>query len=186
MDIIYNWVKNIVCFCIFLTMIHHLLPKDNYQKYVRFFSGMLLVVLVISPLLSLFGKEGVLLQRINQTSFFQEMDNLKLDTEYLEQEQKEIYIRQYENAIGMDISRMAEERQLSANQVEVRLSEEYQVESIAIQVNAYEEGEVAIESISLLDSGREYPAVSDLKQELMEFYRIGEEQIDIEVRGHYL
>lgn len=183
MDIIYNWVKNIVCFCIFLTMIHHLLPKDNYQKYVRFFSGMLLVILVVSPILSLFGKESVLLDRINRTSFFQEMDNLKLDTEYLEREQKEIYIRQYENAIGMDISRMAEEKQLNANQVEVRLSEEYQVDSIAMQVNADAENGIAVESISLMDSGREYPAIFELKQELMEFYQIDEDQIDIEIGG---
>ena len=37
MGYIYAWVKNLVCFYILLTVVLHLLPKDNYQKYVRFF-----------------------------------------------------------------------------------------------------------------------------------------------------
>lgn len=39
MGYIYSWVKNLVCFYILLTVVLHLLPKENYQKYVRFFSG---------------------------------------------------------------------------------------------------------------------------------------------------
>ena len=74
MDIIYAWVKNIVCYYIFLTVIFHLLPKSSYQKYVRFFSGMLLMILVVTPVLSVLGKEDVLLQKINQAGFFQELD----------------------------------------------------------------------------------------------------------------
>lgn len=164
MSMVYAWVKNVVCFYIFLTVILHLLPRDNYRKYVRFFSGMLLMILVFSPVLSLLGKEDTLLQRISQAEFFQDMDSLKLDTAHLQRDQKALYLREYERAVGMDISRMAAEKQLDASQVEVHLSEEYQVESIAMEISK-EGGE----------------GIYRLKQELMEFYQVNEAQIEIRV-----
>ncbi|MFG6383555.1 MAG: stage III sporulation protein AF [Lachnospiraceae bacterium] len=182
MDIIYAWVKNIVCYYIFLTVIFHLLPKSSYQKYVRFFSGMLLMILVVTPVLSVLGKEDVLLQKINQAGFFQELDNLKLDTEHLQQTQKEVYLKEYEQAIGMDISRMAEEKQLETHQVTVHLSEEYFVESIYMTVRLTTEEGPSLQQVLYTDH-KEYPEVYKLKQELMEFYQMEEEQIEILVQG---
>ena len=181
-SVIYGWVKNLVCFYIFLTVILRLLPQSHYQKYVRFFSGMLLMILVFSPVLSLLGKEGALLQKISQAGFFQDMDNLKMDTAHLEQAQKEVYLREYERAVGMDISRMAEARQLYASQVKVRLSEDYQVESIAMDIRLGEGDGVFIRKASYDDNSQEYPEVYGLKQELMEFYKITEGQIAVTVR----
>ncbi len=181
MSVVYAWVKNVVCFYIFLTVILHLLPRDNYQKYVRLFSGMLLMILVFSPVLSLLKKEDALLQRISQLGFLQDMDNLKLDTAHLQQDQKAMYLREYERAVGMDISRMAEEKQLYANQVDVRLSEEYQVESIAMEISMKGEEKGLLRKASYGDNSQEYPEVYRLKQELMEFYQIEEAQIEISV-----
>ena len=139
MGYIYAWVKNLVCFYILLTVVLHLLPKDNYQKYVRFFSGMLLTILVMSPVLSLMGSEEVLREKISQAGFFQEMDNLKLDTEHLEWQQKERYLQEYEHALEMDVSRIAEEKQLLVQEAKVQLSEDYQVESIELTASFQEQ-----------------------------------------------
>lgn len=182
-DVIYTWVKNLVCFYIFITVILHLLPKENYQKYVRFFAGMLLMILVVSPILSLMGKEDILLQKISQAGFFQEMDNLKLDTEHLQDTQKEVYVQEYERAVGMDISRMAEDKQLNTRQVEVHLSEDYQVDSIVMEVSLANEDGLSVHKASFADNSREYPQVYKLKQELMDFYQIEEGQIEIVVQG---
>ncbi|MCI9532785.1 MAG: stage III sporulation protein AF [Lachnospiraceae bacterium] len=181
-SLVYAWVKNLVCFYIFLTVILRLLPRNNYQKYVRFFSGMLLMLLVFSPILSLLGKEDTIRQKISQAGFFQDMDNLKLDTAHLQQAQKEAYLREYERAVGMDVSRMAEEKQLYANQVEVHLSESYQVESIAMDISLAGGEGIFIRKASYGDNSQEYPEVYRLKQELMEFYKITESQIEINVQ----
>lgn len=179
MSYIYNWVKNLVCFYLLLTIVLHLLPKKSYRKYVRFFSGMLLAILIVSPALSLLGDEEALRQKIRQAEFFQEMDNIKLDSEHLELAQKERYLREYEEALGMDISRMAEEKQLDAQGVEVRLTEGYQVESIEMEVSLKEEGSLFMQKASYAEGGQEYPQVYELRQELMEYYRLNEGQISI-------
>lgn len=176
MGYIYSWVKNLVCFYILLTVVLHLLPKENYQKYVRFFSGMLLTILVISPILSLMDNEEVIREKINQEAFFQGLDNLKLDTAHLEDRQKEMYRAEYERALGMDVSRMAEDKQLIPKQVNVHLSEDYQVESIEITVSL---GEDEIFLTAFAEGNREDQKVNELKQELMEFYRLAEGQVSI-------
>ncbi len=65
---------------------------------------------------------------------------------------------------------------------DVQLSEEYQVESICMEVALMEEDGSSMEKASFGEGSREYPNVYGLKQELMEFYRLGEEQITIAVR----
>ncbi len=182
MEIVYTWVKNIVCFYIFMNIVIHLLPRESYRKYVRFFSGMLLMILVAAPVLSVLGQEEALMQKISQAGFFQELDNIKLDTAHLEQTQKKAYVREYERAIEMDVGQIAEGKGLQPLRVEVHLSEDYQVESIAMEVSMAEEG-VSVPKVSFGDDSSKYPRAGELKQELMEFYRLEEDRITVAVQG---
>jgi Stage III sporulation protein AF (Spore_III_AF). len=182
MGYVFTWVKNLVCFYLLLTVVLHLLPRQSYRKYVRFFSGMLLTILVVSPVLSLLGNEEALREKISQAEFFQDLDNHKLDTEHLETTQKEIYLREYERALEMDVSRMAQEKQLAAREVKVRLTEGYEVESIEIAV-AMEKDDDNIfvqETPAASDSSRD-TKISELRQDLAEYYRLNEEQVSIVV-----
>lgn len=180
MSYIFSWVKNLVCFYLLLTVVLHLLPRQNYRKYVRFFSGMLLTILVVSPALTLLGNEEALREKISQAEFFQDMDNRKLDTAHLEITQKEIYIREYERALEMDVSRMAAEKQLTAQEVRVRLTTEYEVESIEMTVEAQGNDEnIFTGEASLADDSAYNKQISELRQDLMEYYRINESQVSI-------
>lgn len=114
---------------------------------------------------------------------FQELDNLKLDTKHLEQTQKKAYVQEYERAIEMDVERIAEGRQLQVLWTKVHLSEEYQVESIGMEVALEGENGISIPKVSFGDDSQKHPEVYALKQELMEFYRLEETQIQIAVRG---
>ena len=183
MDIIYGWIKNIICFYIFITVILHLLPKENYRKYVRFFTGMLLVILVMNPVLSLLGKEELILQKISQTRFFQELDNLKMDTQYLEQSQKKVYMREYERAIAMDIDGMAARKQLNSLRTEVHLSGEYQVESVTMELKHDREDEFSLGEKSSGTEAEDSAKVQEFRKELMEFYQLEEGQIEIALQG---
>ena len=50
MQAVYGWVKNIIYFMIFLAVVNNLLADSKYEKYIRFFAGMVLILLVVSPL----------------------------------------------------------------------------------------------------------------------------------------
>ena len=52
-EAIYSWIKCLAIFYILLTMLIHLVPTGKYQRYVRFFMGLLLMVMLITPMLSI-------------------------------------------------------------------------------------------------------------------------------------
>ena len=56
---IYSWIQNISVYLIVTAAVMHAIPGKEYEKYVRFFSGLVLILLLFTPLLKLTGKEGV-------------------------------------------------------------------------------------------------------------------------------
>ena len=50
MEGIYRWVQNITYYMIFITAAANLLADSKYEKYLRFFGGIVLVLLVVQPL----------------------------------------------------------------------------------------------------------------------------------------
>ena len=92
--------------------------------------------------------------------------------------QKELYIREYERALGMDVGRMAEEKQLVPREVEVRLTDGYEVASIDMTVSFQEDG-ASMQKASYAGDSAQYPQVYELRQDLREFYRLKDEQIRI-------
>ena len=182
MTTVYGWVKNLVCFYIFITAVLHLMPKKSYRKYIRFFTGLLLVILVLTPVFSLLRDEDNLYGKIEQTGFFQKMENLKLDTARLEASQKEIYQKEYERTICMDLAQMAERQELRAGKIEVSLTEDCLVEHIYLEVELPEE-EKEYSQKAVFSKGEEYPSVYELRKELENFYQIEEEQTEIVVQG---
>ena len=61
---IYGWMKGLAFFFIFMTAVLNCLPDQKYRKYVRFFLGMLLLILMTGPLLELFRLD----ERLSRTA----------------------------------------------------------------------------------------------------------------------
>ena len=55
-EALYSWIKCLAIFYILLTMLIHLVPTEKYQRHVRFFMGLLLIVMLMTPLLSILEK----------------------------------------------------------------------------------------------------------------------------------
>ena len=52
-EAIYTWMQNIVFFLVIVTAVLEVLPGTSYQKYIRFFTGLILMLLLLTPFLSL-------------------------------------------------------------------------------------------------------------------------------------
>ncbi len=57
-----GWVKNLAVYLFFSELLFQLLPHKRYRKYLRFFAGLILVLLVASPLLQAGGLEQRMLE----------------------------------------------------------------------------------------------------------------------------
>ena len=52
---IYRWIQNITVYLIVTAAVMHAVPGKDYGKYIRFFSGLILILLLATPLLNLTG-----------------------------------------------------------------------------------------------------------------------------------
>ena len=53
---IYEWMKNLTLFYVLFQASMQLVPDKTYEKYVRFYMGLLMILLMLSPVFLLFGK----------------------------------------------------------------------------------------------------------------------------------
>lgn len=53
---LYLWIRNLAVFYIFFTAVLNLIPDRQYEKYVRFFMGLLLIFMMSTPMFSILGK----------------------------------------------------------------------------------------------------------------------------------
>ncbi len=49
------WIQNISVYLIVAAAVMHAVPGKDYGKYIRFFSGLMLILLVFTPLLKVMG-----------------------------------------------------------------------------------------------------------------------------------
>lgn len=99
METILNWIKPIIYFSIFITVMIHLLPGEKYTKYIRFFAGLLMIVLVLRPVLNLFSN-GDFSEQIFSQDFYQEQsEKIALDIGAMEENVTDYYETVIEESI---------------------------------------------------------------------------------------
>ena len=54
---IFDWVRTLAAYFIFMTMVLNFIPEGQYRKYVRYFFSLLLLLLLSRPLRELTGWE---------------------------------------------------------------------------------------------------------------------------------
>lgn len=57
LNYIYEWMENIAFYMVLIVAVIQMLPNSSYKKYVRFFAGMILILMMIGPLLRIFHME---------------------------------------------------------------------------------------------------------------------------------
>ena len=55
-DYLYDWLQDISYYLILVTAVTYVLPSNSYRKYIRFFTGLVLILMLMTPVLHLFGK----------------------------------------------------------------------------------------------------------------------------------
>lgn len=114
MDGIYDWVRNIVYYLIFMTIITNLLPAGKYEKYLRLFAGCILILLVLKPLTGSLRLEEKINAIFRSVSFENEAGELKGELDGMEQKRLDHLIGRYEASAEEELIRMAGEEGIEA------------------------------------------------------------------------
>ena len=79
MDILNDAMKNISVFIILTTLINNLLTESTYKKYIRFFTGMVLIAIIINPIIRLVSSGESIFDEIRVNDLIIKSDELKDD-----------------------------------------------------------------------------------------------------------
>ncbi|MEF9946355.1 MAG: stage III sporulation protein AF [Lachnospiraceae bacterium] len=77
-DYLYQWIENIACYMLLITMVMQMVPENSYRKYIRFFTSLLLLTLLLTPIFKIAHMDQSL-EEIYETAAYEQT------TTYLEQ-----------------------------------------------------------------------------------------------------
>ena len=107
MEAVYQWAANILFFSLFMTAAGSLLPSGKYEKYLRLFSGMVLILLTMQPLTGGLRLDDRLAYYFELFSFREETRDLNREILGIEKQRLERVIAGYESAAALDLEQMA-------------------------------------------------------------------------------
>lgn len=191
---IYQWIKNIAFYLILITAVMNVLPNNSYKKYVRLFTGMVLVLLVLSPLTGFLNLNQLMDVTYVTNSFKQELGDLDVQTDDFEKLQEDKLFEAYEQEIADEIADVVEEEGLYALEVKVRMnrdraSKDYgSISGVDIKAtySKRKSDDIYIEPVMIGESGQKMEVDSmeeiNIKNELERFYNISAANINISIQ----
>lgn len=118
---LYAWIKNLAVFYLLFTMVLHLVPAGKYEKYVRFFMGLLLILLLLIPVFTLLGKADELGQSF-QLLYAKEEEERKIQEG--ENLQKMFVWKNLEKQLEEEITEELKKKYMEVKGVEIHIEGE--------------------------------------------------------------
>lgn len=175
MEILYGWVKNIVCFTIFMTALENFLPNGKYEKYIRLFAGMVMILIVIQPLTLGLGLEGKIAGYFEEYSFQNQASDFQGSLEAAEEKRLSQLIDGYEQAVAQDMAQIAEGAGLSVIKIQPYLEENQESEDFGTvkQVSAVFQGK----------SADYYEETAEFRRKLTDYYEVEDQYVEIQFKN---
>lgn len=146
MDGVFQWIKSIVFYLILLTAVTHLMPNNKYVRYVRIFSGMLMVVIVIRPVMGIFSSElsfdKTFEKMLNNSESVWEGEKQQEQKMQLDGIREESFLKEYEKQVEQFVKAEARGLGLQVTECSVWLTQrDYEIipEKVEVRVRKTEE-----------------------------------------------
>lgn len=167
------WVRNLTGYILFMAVLDQIMPGKEKGKYIRLFSGMVLLILLIQPFA---GPAGILNRAAH---LYQELElrydanQLKEEILMAEQQKYSQILKTYEAAIAGEVTQMSEKEGYEEMECRVVLEQDRKAENFG-----------QIQGIYLRLRPSDRPAVhtvSYLQKRIAEEYGLEENDVQIQV-----
>lgn len=71
------YIRNLAYYLVMVTMLVQIVPGSAYKKYIRFFTGLILVVMFLIPVLKIFGINTNFQKYYDQTGYQEKLQELE-------------------------------------------------------------------------------------------------------------
>lgn len=81
MDFLYMWISDISVYLVLVTAAMQIIPGRNYKKYIRFFSGLVFILLLTAPVFKLSGMDETFNEIFQNSEYEQRKQEIEKATE---------------------------------------------------------------------------------------------------------
>ena len=194
MDAILKWIGDVAVYLILVTLILQVIPK-KFRKYISFFTGMLLIMLVISPITGLFGADAALVDYFKLEDMKQAVSDMEDMIRFTENVSEKKMIEGYNGQIKERISELIIGYGFRVNEVQVMWNldadeEDYgSITGIYVQLDEKTTpGTITIEPVKVTVGEQLHDAytekeILEMKAKIAGFYNLSEAHINITIQG---
>lgn len=97
-EFLYRWVQDIAFYTLLMVLVLHVLPERGHRNYLQFFMGVVLIILVLSPVLRVTGLEQKLDEAYTRQTYDMELQEFQSRQEKLQEEYQKILEEKLEEA----------------------------------------------------------------------------------------
>ena len=194
MEAVFEWVCDIAVYLILVTIILQVIPK-RFKKYLSFFTGILLIILVINPLTRLFDIDGALAGYFELGEMRQQLNDMENRLRLTENVGEEKLLEGYNEQIKENISKLIKEYGYKIVDIDVvwnleSESEEYgSIISIGMRLKEKRtEGTITVEPVKITlgtttEEAYTREEIKEMKKLVANFYNLEEAHINIMIQG---
>lgn len=125
MELLRDWVVNIVITMIFVTIVEIMMPSGSTRKYISLVIGLMVMFVIISPVLTLMAGDFDFGSRVYETSRSIALGDVNYRMDKLENSSREGVIKLYKSSLEQQIKKDIEDKGLGEVQAEVKIEERH-------------------------------------------------------------
>lgn len=205
---LYDWAADILCFLVLMSLLEALLPSKKYVRYIRFFAGVVLILVAMQPLLNGLGIAQEIDRYFGEFSFQTEARDIRRDVLGIEEERRNRLLSDGEKAAAGALEAMAREEGFIPVRTEVVIEKDTEKANYGavVRVTAsvrkedgtaaaeVREAAIRIEPVKITPFEEETagPAgtkaaaadgLAELKRKVEDFYELEPENVEIQLEG---
>ncbi|SFR67566.1 stage III sporulation protein AF [Anaeromicropila populeti] len=124
MEIIKELVRNILIYFVLVTIATNLIGNNSYKKYIKTFTGFVLILIILNPLIQLLKMEDLLDFNLKKYQLFETSSYMGNGIEIAELNQREMILEEYKKNIQEQIKIILENYEYAPVDVTVEIEED--------------------------------------------------------------
>lgn len=124
MDLLLTSVKSIIVFLLLVTVFMNLIGKSTFKQYISIFVGLVLIIIVIRPVLTLFNASDKVDHYFNMNLYQSNAKDLSNELYSVEEKYKERIVNEYKATIQTQIETILGNYALHGSKVQVSIEED--------------------------------------------------------------
>ena len=160
LEAFYGWVEDITVYMIMITLIYKLSASATYKPYIKLFTGLLMVIIIMTPITKIWNGDWEL--ELNQEKYNWELESARISEDIYNKEGRKILLETYQEEIEQQTAKKLSEYDLFLEELQITFGEgteydpisPYKVDSLPKRPSLFVCNELNLPSLSKAAAAR--------------------------------